>query len=98
MSKVLIISVITTEKLEIKFNEIESHAFQSQFELYTYKTKWGEQCCVLSKYRIKLYAYLVALYNGHHGQAQHNSKIRIANATRSAKQISNQNSTRFSAL
>lgn len=43
-------------------------------------------------------AYLVALYSGHHGQAQQSNNVKIARAMRRAKQMSNQNSTRFSAL
>lgn len=42
--------------------------------------------------------YLVALYNGHHGHEQHNNNVKIARAIKMAKQMSNQNNTRFSAL
>lgn len=43
-------------------------------------------------------AYLVALYNGHPGHAQHSSSVRMASATSTANAMSNQNSILFSAL
>lgn len=42
--------------------------------------------------------YLVALYNGHPGTAQHNNNVKMAKPTRMAKPTSNQNSILFSAL
>lgn len=48
--------------------------------------------------RVTRCAYLVALYNGHPGHAQHSNSINMANATSSAKPTNNQNSMRFSAL
>lgn len=42
--------------------------------------------------------YLVALYSGHHGHAQHSNSVRMAKAIKIAKAMSSQNKTRFSAL